>query len=102
MQPIQDGTMWLSMVSSIRDLLSTSKTSSCCWTNLKCSNNFAALKCDTHYWECQGEKTTPSGQNRQSASSSAPAKLGNNPTAASNTPMVSHINPAIRVDGKLT
>ena len=32
----------------------------------------ATLKCDTCYWECQGEKTTPSGQNRQSASSSAP------------------------------
>src|SRR5882724_6720176 len=29
----------------------------------------ATLKCDTHYWECQGEKTTPSGWNRQSASS---------------------------------
>src|SRR5882724_546614 len=43
----------------------------------------AALKCDTCYWECQGEKTTPSGRNRQSASSSAPAKSGSNPTASS-------------------
>src|SRR5882724_3222940 len=25
-----------------------------------------ALRCDTHYWECQGEKAAPSGQNRQS------------------------------------
>src|SRR5882724_53459 len=43
----------------------------------------AALKCDTCYWECQGEKTTPSGRNRQSASSSAPEKSGSNPTASS-------------------
>jgi len=45
-----------------------------------------ALKCDTHYWECQGKKTTPSGHNRQSASSSAPTKLGNNLTASSDAP----------------
>jgi len=32
------------------------------------------LKCDTHYWEHQGKKATPSGRNRQSASTSAPAK----------------------------
>src|SRR5882724_3304308 len=36
------------------------------------------LKCDTHYWEFQGEKATPSGKNRQSASSSTPAKSGSN------------------------
>src|SRR5882724_7777088 len=62
----------------------------------------AALKCDTCYWERQGEKATPSGRNRQSATSSAPAKLGSNPTVSSNTPMASHTNPGIRVDGKLT
>src|SRR5882724_1728468 len=62
----------------------------------------AALKCDTCYWECQGEKTTPSGRNRQSASSSAPAKSGSNPTASSDTATTSHTNPGIRVDGKLT
>jgi len=39
----------------------------------------AALKCDARYWECQGEKTTPSGQNRQSTCSSAPAKSGSKP-----------------------
>src|SRR5882724_4631822 len=36
MQPIRGGTMRLYMVSSIRDFLSTSKTSSCHWTNPKC------------------------------------------------------------------
>src|SRR5882724_7857348 len=61
-----------------------------------------ALRCDTHYWECQGEKTAPSGQNRQSASSSVPAKLGNNPTASSNAPVASRANPGIGADGKLT
>src|SRR5882724_1162140 len=61
-----------------------------------------ALKCDTHYWECQGDKAAPSGWNRQSASSSAPEKLGNNPTASSNASMASCINPGIREDGKLT
>src|SRR5882724_10540554 len=56
----------------------------------------ATLKCDTCYWECQGEMTTPSGQNRQSASSSTPEKLGSNPTASSNEAMTSCTNPGIR------
>jgi len=46
-----------------------------------------ALKCDTCYWEHQGEKATPSGWNRQSASTSAPEKLGNNLTASSDALM---------------
>src|SRR5882724_12859828 len=62
----------------------------------------AALKCDTHYWECQGEKTTPSGRNRQPASSTAPAKLGNNPNVSSDAPMASCTNLGLGVDGKLT
>src|SRR5882724_9983237 len=62
----------------------------------------ATLKCNTHYGERQGKKAAPSGWNRQSASSSAPAKLGNNPTVSSDAPMASHTNPGIRVDGKLT
>src|SRR5882724_5649599 len=61
-----------------------------------------ALRCNTSYWERQGEKTTPSGQNRQSASSSAPAKSGNNPTASSDAPTASRTNPGIGADGKLT
>jgi len=61
----------------------------------------ATLKCDTHYWESQGEKTTPSGWNRQSASSSAPEKLGSNLTTSSNAAMTSCTNPGIGVDGKL-
>src|SRR5882724_9373892 len=62
----------------------------------------AALKCDTHYWECQGEKATPSGQNRQAAFSSTPAKSGSNPTASSDAAMTSRTNPGIGADGKLT
>src|SRR5882724_9411294 len=62
----------------------------------------AALKCDTCYWECQGEKTTPSGWNRQSASSSAPEKLGSSPTASSNAPTASRTNLGLGADGKLT
>src|SRR5882724_8089670 len=60
------------------------------------------LKCDTCYWERQGEKTTPSGRNRQSASSSAPAKSGSNLTASSDAAMTSRTNPGIGADGKLT
>ena len=60
------------------------------------------LKCDTHYWERQGEKAAPSGWNRQSASTSAPAKSGNNPTTSSNAPVTGCTNPGIRVDSKLT
>jgi len=62
----------------------------------------AALKCDTRYWECQGEKTTTSGRNRQATSSSAPAKSVSNPTASSDASMTSRTNPGIGADGKLT
>src|SRR5882724_3774880 len=62
----------------------------------------AALKCDTHYWERQGKKTTPSGHNRQSASSSAPEKSGSNLTTSSDAAMTSCTNPGIGADGKLT
>src|SRR5882724_282580 len=58
--------------------------------------------CNTWYWEHQGEKAAPSGWNRQSASTSAPAKLGNNPTASCDAPMTGHTNPGISADGKLT
>jgi len=60
------------------------------------------LRCDTCYWERQGEKTTPSGQNRQPASSSAPEKSGNNPTASSDASAASHTKPGIGADSKLT
>src|SRR5882724_7832607 len=56
------------------------------------------LKCNTHYWEHQGENATPSGWNKQSASTSAPAKSGNNLTASSDATTASHTNPGIRVD----
>src|SRR5882724_705173 len=61
-----------------------------------------ALKCNTHYWEFHGKKAAPSGQNRQSASASAPEKLGSNPTASSNAFSASCTNPGLREDGKLT
>jgi len=61
-----------------------------------------ALKCNTHYWECQGEKATPSGRNRQSSSTSSPKKSGNNPTASSDAPTTSCTNPGIGADSKLT
>jgi|SRR5882724_12734886 len=51
-----------------------------------------ALKCNTCYWEFQGEKAAPSGWNRQSSSTSAQAKLGNNLTTSSDAPMSSHTN----------
>src|SRR5882724_1723473 len=61
-----------------------------------------ALRCDTHYWERQGEKTAPSGRNRQSASSSAPEKSGNNPTASPDAQTASRTNAGIGAEGKLT
>src|SRR5882724_10838813 len=95
--------MWLFMVSSIEDLLSASRTSSYHWIAQTFQQlKVAALKCDTHYWEHQGEKIAPSGQNRQSTSSSAPEKLGSNLTVSSNAATTSHTNPGIGVDGKLT
>jgi len=39
-------------------------------------------------WERQGEKTAPSGRNRQSGLFLAPAKPGNNPTTSSDATMV--------------
>src|SRR5882724_1279085 len=62
----------------------------------------AALKCNTRYWEHQGEKTTPSGRSRQSATSSAPVKSGSNLPVSSDTATTSHTNPGIGADGKLT
>ena len=60
------------------------------------------LKCDTRYWECQGEKVMLSCWNRKSASASTPEKLGNNLTVSSNAPTTSHTNPGIREDSNLT
>src|SRR5882724_10020958 len=61
-----------------------------------------ALKCDTHYWECQRKKATPSGWNRQPAFTSTPEKLSNNLTASSDAPKTSCTNPGIGADRKLT
>src|SRR5882724_5498684 len=59
------------------------------------------LKCDTHYWECQGKKAAPSGWNRQSASTPTPEKLGNNLTTLSDALTTSHTNPGIVADGNV-
>src|SRR5882672_4701166 len=47
---------------------------------LECPTTFQqlktdALRCDSHYWERQGEKGTPTGQNRQSAFATTPSKM---------------------------
>jgi len=56
------------------------------------------LKCNTCYWECQGEKVAPSSQNRQSTFTSAPEKSDINLAASSDAQMTSHTNPGIRED----
>src|SRR5882724_3962973 len=61
-----------------------------------------ALRCDTCYWERQGEKASPSGRNRQASSSSMPVKSGSNPTASSDAATTSRTNPGLGADGKLT
>src|SRR5882724_5295896 len=61
-----------------------------------------ALKCDTYYWECQGENAAPSGWARQSTFTAAPEKLGNNLSASTDAPKTGQTNAGIGVDGNLT
>jgi len=75
--------------------------------SLDCSQMFQqlkadTLKCDTHYWECQGKKAAPSGHTRQSAFTTAPEKLGYPPIMSTNTPKPGRTNTGIRADRKLT
>src|SRR5882672_6966162 len=47
--------------------------------SLECPTTFQqlktdALRCDSHYWECQGEKGTPTSWNRQSSFATTPSK----------------------------
>ena len=56
------------------------------------------LKCNTCYWECQGEKVAPFSQNRQSTFTSAPEKSDINLAASSDAQMTSHTNPGTRAD----
>src|SRR5882672_11333676 len=44
-----------------------------------------ALRCDSHYWEHQGEKGTPSSRNWQSAFATTPSKMPGNTGAMTDT-----------------
>jgi len=61
-----------------------------------------ALKCDTRYWECQGEKAAPTGWGRQSNFTATPAKLANPPSSSTDLPKPARINPGLGSDGKMT
>src|SRR5882672_4112369 len=63
-----------------------------------------ALRCDSRYWEHQGEKGTPTGQNRQSAFATTPSKTLRTTTAPTDTlkPAKGNTGSQFRMDGKLT
>src|SRR5882724_6994446 len=50
------------------------------------------LKCDTHHWECQGEKSAPYGWNRQSAFATTSSKTETTSTTSTDPPKVVHNN----------
>src|SRR5882672_8118641 len=57
---------------------------------LECPTTFQqlktdALRCDSCYWECQGEKGTPTGLNRQSAFATTPSKTPGTTVAKTDT-----------------
>src|SRR5467141_1091699 len=57
---------------------------------LECPATFQQLKtdtlrCDSRYWECQGEKGTPTGLNQQSAFATTPSKMPGTTTAMTDT-----------------
>jgi hypothetical protein len=63
-----------------------------------------ALRCDTRYWERQGEKAAPAGRARPTATASTPAKVGIAPTMQAD-PAKRGRNPGgaqLGTDGKLT
>jgi len=62
-----------------------------------------ALRCDSHYWEFQGEKGNPTSQNRQSTFATTPSKMSVPPLQRLTTrskPKERWV--AVRADGKLT
>ena len=61
-----------------------------------------ALKCDTRYWERQGEKAAPTGRGRQSNFTAAPAKLDNALNSSTDPPKPARNNPRLGADGKMT
>src|SRR5882672_1282667 len=62
------------------------------------------LRCDSHYWECQGEKGTPTGRNWQSAFATTPSKMPGTMVATTDTsrPAKGNTGSQFRTDGKLT
>src|SRR5882672_9845492 len=63
-----------------------------------------ALRCDSHYWERQGEKGTPTGQNWQSAFATTPSKTPGSTVATTDTsnPEKGNTGSQFGTDGKLT
>src|SRR5882672_2505971 len=63
-----------------------------------------ALRCDSRYWECQGEKGTPTSRNRQSAFVPTPSKMSGTTTTTTDTSKQAKGNTGsqFRADGKLT
>src|SRR5467141_3437220 len=63
-----------------------------------------ALRCDSHYWERQGEKGTPTGWNRQSAFATTPSKTPGTTRATTDTskPAKGNTGSQFGTDGKLT
>src|SRR5467141_5116841 len=63
-----------------------------------------ALRCDSRYWERQGEKGTPSGRNRQSAFAIMPSKTPGTTGAMTDTskPAKGNTGSQFGTDGKLT
>src|SRR5882672_12310426 len=62
------------------------------------------LRCDSRYWECQGEKGTPTGRNRQSAFATTPSKTPSTSAVTTDTskPAKGNTGSQFRTDGKLT
>ena len=77
--------------------------------SLECPTTFQqlkinALRCDLHYWECQGEKGTPTGWNWQSAFATTPSKMPGTMVATTDTsrPAKGNTGSQFETNGKLT
>src|SRR5882672_3043092 len=63
-----------------------------------------ALRCDSHYWEFQGKKGTPTSWNRWSAFATTPSKTPSTSVATTDTskPAKGNTGSQFGTDGKLT
>jgi len=103
MQPTQDGMMRLSMVSSIGDLLSASRISSCRWIDSKRSNNSRSpLEVCHSLLGMPGREDHNLWSEQAGGRFLCTSKLVSNPTASSDAATTSRTNPGIGADGKLT